>query len=811
MLQNYIRVALRNFFRNRLYTLVNMSGLALGITASLVIFLLVQYEYSFNRFHPGEDRIFRVVESESNAGDRRQGPGYPLPLIGAIEKEVTGIEAMAPMILGEEPVGSKDRQGIIFTNTDYFRLTPYTWLAGSPKTALSAANQVVLTAGRAAGLFPGVAPQAIIGRTLTYYDSIPMTVTGVVAGLDKPTDFEFQEFLSLSSMSDARLAEHFPLQAWGARSSDYELLLRLENGTAAATVRQQLQQLLHKYAPALNEGSSTFQFALEPLREIHLSNEYGSFSARKAHRDGLMGLMLLGGVLLTLACINFVNLTTAQATQRAREIGIRKTMGGSRPQLIVQFLCETLLLTTFAAAVGLLLTPLTLKVFAPFLPPGLPAASANRPMLIVFLVSLVTGVGFLSGFYPALVLSAFDPVKVLKGQSAMASGHTRRALLRKVLSVAQFVFAQLFLLFTLAASWQTRRLLHEDPGFRKEAVLSISLPAKSDSLKQLRLLLPGRFSRIPGVEAVSLAAEPPASNQFSGAVLTFMDGRKIVGTSVRLKFADTGYLRVYHIPLLAGRNVTPSDTMREVVINAAYARRLGFTRPADAVNQLLYLGTPGQLQGRLTVVGVMGDFHPDFTMQKVGAVALTAAASQCTIVHVALAPLSADGKSWAATIGKLEKGFHELYPGTDFQYVFLGKTMAAAYSGLQNLSYLLSWVTGVSIFISCLGMLGLVMFTTAQRTKEIGVRKVLGARVGQIVLLLSKDYIRMVVLATVIASGIAGTAIYAWLQNFSDRGLPPFWLFPLAALGMIGLTLAILSAQTVRAAGANPAESLRTE
>jgi hypothetical protein len=282
-------------------------------------------------------------------------------------------------------------------------------------------------------------------------------------------------------------------------------------------------------------------------------------------------------------------------------------------------------------------------------------------------------------------------------------------------------------------------------------------------------------------------------------------------TPVRLKFADTNYLRLYRIPLLAGRNVTASDTMREAVINATYARMLGFARPADALNQFLIVGTPAQAQGRLTIVGVMGDFHTDFLLQKMGAVVLTAAAKECTIIHVALAPLSADGSSWGSTISQLEKGFHELYPGADFQYAFLDQTMAAAYSGLQNLSHLLGWITGVSIFISCLGMLGLVIYTTAQRTKEIGVRKVLGARVGQIVLLLSRDYIRMVTLATVIATGAAGTLIYIWLQNFSDRGLPPLWLFPLAGLGMIGLTLGILSVQTVRAAGANPAESLRSE
>jgi hypothetical protein len=310
---------------------------------------------------------------------------------------------------------------------------------------------------------------------------------------------------------------------------------------------------------------------------------------------------------------------------------------------------------------------------------------------------------------------------------------------------------------------------------------------------------------------VSIAAEPPGSAHFSAAVLTFVDGRKSVTASVRLKFADSNYLRLYRIPLLAGRNVEASDTMRELVINANYARRLGFARPADAINQLVYLGTPGQLQGRLTIVGVMGDFHTDFQLQKVGPVALAASAKDCNTAHVALAPLAADGNNWAASIHQLEKEFHQLYPGAAFQYAFLDQTMAVAYSGMENLAHLLKWATAVSIFISCLGMLGLVMYTTAQRTKEIGVRKVMGARVGQIVLLLSKDYVRMVVLATVIATSVAAMLVYAWLRNFTDRGVPPVWLFVSAAFGMIGLTLGILSWQTIRAAGANPVDSLRTE
>ncbi|GGA84175.1 ABC transporter permease [Puia dinghuensis] len=812
MLPNYFLVALRNLFRNKLFTLVNISGLSLGISAALVIFLVVHYETSFDQFHPEGDHIFRVVIDESIAGDEHRGPGTPLPMIGAMEKEVTGIRRIVPMILYDGQTQAKDDGQAIFTNSAYFELTPYTWLAGSPGTALAATNQVVLTASRARRYFPNLSPEAVIGRTVTYYDSIPLTVAGVVADLDENTDFVFQEFLSLPTLNDARLAGHFPLQQWGTHSNDYELLLRLEPGYPADAVTRQMQQLLAKYAPDMNKGHRKMQFALEPLPDIHLNDQFGSFySVRHPHREALVGLQLLGAVLLVLACINFINLTTAQASQRAREIGIRKTMGGSRPQLIGQFLCETLVITAVSAGVALLLVPLVLQLFAPFLPPGLHLGLKDQPVLIVFLIVLVIAVGLLAGFYPAIILSAFDPVRVLKGQSAVASGQTRKAILRRILSITQFVVAQLFLLITLSVAWQINRLLHENPGFRKEAILSITLPAKNDSVRQQRYLFSGRISRIPGVEGVSLSAEPPCSHNFSAAAVTYTDGRKEVQASVQLKFADTSYLRLYKIPLLAGRNVTESDTMREFVINASYAQLLGFARPQDALNKMLYLGTPGAQTSHVTIVGVMQDFHTNFLMQKVGPVALTAAAKQCYTEHVALEPLSADGSSWRTSIRQIEKAYQQLYPGVDFQYAFLDESIAAAYKGLEDLAQLLKWVTGICIFISCLGMLGLVIYTTAQRTKEIGVRKVLGASVAQVVLLLSGGFVRMVVLATVIATSVAGIVIHVWLQRFSDRGLPPIWLFLVAALGMFGLTFLILSLQTVRAARANPADSLRTE
>lgn len=826
MFRNYLTIAMRNLRKHWMHSFINVSGLSLGICAALIIFLIVQFELGFDRSHPDAANTYRVVVKENRGGDRHSGAGIALPLIGAVRRELTGIRAVVPMILCKDnmqvavPAGKgsdaksyvfRDQKGIILTDGGYFDLTPYSWLAGSPRTALSEADAVVLTASRAAVYFPTLPPAEMIGRTIVCYDSVRLTVTGIVVDLKENTDFVFKEFISMPTASNNRIAGLFPLQQWGVRSSTYELFLRLDTDYTPARIERQLQQVLQKYDPADNQGSISLQLRLEPISELHLSNEYASFeSARPVNKGALMGFLLLAGVLLTLACMNFINLTTARASQRAREIGIRKTLGGSRRQLIVQFLCETFLITALAAMLSLLLIPLVLTFFAPFVPPGLHIGWEVRPAVALFLILLVVVVGFLSGFYPAIVLSAFRPTAVLKGQSVVQFGQTRKSLLRRILSISQFAIAQLFLIITLGVGWQIDNLLKGDEVTRNQAILFFDVTGNTDSARRISTLLAGELNHIAGIGKVSLSAEPPTSNLFSAGIFTYNDGHRDIEANVQLKFTDTNYLGLYGISLLAGRNVVPSDTMHELVINETYARLLGFARLSDALNKYITGGPPGGTS-KYIVVGVMRNFQTHFLLQKPSPVALSAAARECHTLHVAFRPQPAEGGGWRAGILQIEKAYRKLYPDADLKYQFFDESIATAYKGLENLDLLLKWATSVSIFISCLGMFGLVLYTTGQRVKEIGVRKVLGASSHQMVLLLSKDFMRPVLIASVIASSLGGIVMHLWLQGFSDRSLPPLWLFPAATIGMIGLALLILSVQTFRAATANPVEALRTE
>ncbi|HEY4208472.1 MAG TPA: ABC transporter permease [Puia sp.] len=827
MIKSYLVAAVRNMIRNKVFTIINISGLSLGLSAALIIFLIVRNETSFDKFHPDGANIYRVVVREQREGDLHAGSGIPLPLIGAVKREVPGVTATVPMILCDDqvqvgipgegsmaskPVVFREQSGIIFTDSGYFGLTPYNWLAGSSQGSLSEPDKVVLTASRAAAYFPNLTPAEAIGRTVILYDSVPLTVTGIVADLTANTDFVFKAFVSMPTLSDSRLAGVFPLNEWGARDSNYELFLRLNKGYAPVRIERQLQQILMRNAPVFNQGAVSTQLLLEPLSELHLSDEYGSFySVRHGNKGALVGFLVLAGILLALACTNFINLTTARASERAREIGIRKTFGGSRRQLIIQFLVEALMITTCAAILSLLLIPFVLTFFRPFVPPGLSIKNELVAIIVIFLIPLVIVVAFLSGLYPAFVLSAFRPVLVLKGQSTLDSGHTQKSLLRRIFSISQFSIAQLFLIVTLGVGWQIGNMLKGDKGLREQAILFFNVPGNTDSLRRTNALLAAELRRNADIESVSLSAEPPTSNQFSAGIFTYHDGHKYVEANVQLKFVDTNYLRLYGISLLAGRNAEPGDTMREFVINETYARMMGFAHPADALNRYITAGPAGQGTANYLVVGVVRDFNTHFLLQKPSPVALTTAAKECHTLHVAFWPQTANGAGLDQGVLHVIKAFRKFYPDTDLKYQFFDESIASAYKNLKNLNLLLKWATGVSIFVSCLGMFGLVLFTTAQRMKEIGVRKVLGATSGQIVTLLSKDFMRPVWIATVIASSLGGTAIHFWLRNISDRSLPPLWLFPMAALTMIGLALVILCLQTVKAAGADPVKTLRSE
>ncbi len=814
MFKTYLTIAYRNFFRNKIFSLINVLGLSIGIASALVIFLIVHYDFSFDKFEKDSNRIYRVVTVMTFSGTPMHFSGVAAPLAGAVNKEVSGVEETIgfhrfhgdPKVNIDrkesgKPFHLNHQKDIVFADRTYFNMIPYQWLAGSPDISLKEPFKVVLTDARAKTYFPSIPYSEMIGKQVIYDDSIVATVSGIVKSLTANTDFIFKEFISQSTIPSSGLKTHYNWTEWGFINSATQLYVKLKPGVSVGNVEAQLQSILKKNDNQPKGTNTTTIFKLQPFDDIHFNSDYNVYSDRTAHKPTLYGLLAVASFLLLLGCINFINLTTAQASQRAKEIGVRKTMGSSRGELMTQFLTETFFITLISMIISILITPLLLKVFADFIPKDLHFNLLQQPVLIGFLLLITVLVTLLAGFYPALILSKFKPILVLKNQAHSGTTNSRKAWLRKGLTLSQFLIAQFFCMATIITVKQINFMVNKDMGFKKDAIISVYTPFFRDRPDHRRFLLEEDIKKLPGVEKVSLGNDAPAADGWSANNMKFIDGKKEIQTDVRMKFGDTNYLNLFHIHILAGRNVVPSDTAREYLINESYLHVLGFHNPTDILNKQV---------GGMPIVGVISDFNQESLHTSIVPLAFTAESNLSFQIHVALRPQQSAG-SWKTTIAAIQKSFKGYFPEEDFNYDFVDENIAKFYKSEQDISHLLQWSTGLAIFISCMGLLGLVMYTTNLRIKEIGIRKVLGASISNIVTILSKDFIRLVLLASLIAIPLSWWAMNKWLENFAYKTSINWWLFALSTLFMMIIALITLSIQTIRAASSNPVESLRSE
>ncbi|PWU03655.1 MAG: cell division protein FtsX [Bacteroidetes bacterium] len=814
MLKNYFRVALRNFWRNKVFSAINILGLAIGISSALVIYLIVQYDLSFDKFHKDGDRIYRVVTDIKFAGEPFYNSGVTDPFAVAARKEISGIELCSNFYTADDikvviPNSTSEKQGIFrkqknvtYADEYYFKLFPfYKWIAGNTQDPLKAPYQTVITESRARTYFPGLDPKAVIGKQIIYDDSLKTSVSAVIRDPEEITDFTFREFISMATMD----ANHMHNEEWGSVTSSNQFFVKLAPNQSIAKLNSELSALLKKNNK--NEQTSSTNYMIEqlqPLSDIHFNDHYDNFGQRLAQKNTLWGLSLVAGFLLLLGCINFINLTTAQASQRAKEIGVRKTMGSTQKQLVFQFLSETLFTTLIAAFVSAIITPWLLQIFSDFIPAGLHFDLLNQPQLILFMIALVLVVTLLSGFYPAMILSGFRPVLVLKNQAFGGTAKTRRTWIRKTLTVSQFVIAQFLIMATLAVTKQIHFTLSKDLGFKKDAIITMRIPWNNRKPDPNRDVLLNEINKMPEVQLASLA-EPPASTNTSSRTIKYKDGKKEIETDVQLKYGDTNYLSLYRLKLLAGRNIQESDSEREYIINETYAKILGFNNPEDAIGKMV-----GE-DKKIPIVGVVSNFHQSSLHTPIKPLAICSAKNNTYSISVALKSSNGDSKNWQNAFAKMGVVYKRLYPEEDFKYDFFDESIAKFYKSEQDISRLLKWATGLAIFISCLGLLGLVIYTTNLRMKEISVRKVLGASVRNLITLLSTDFIRLVIISFFVATPIAWWSMNKWLQNYAYRTELSWWLFPLSGFIIILIALLTLSIQTFRAAVANPTKALRSE
>lgn len=816
MFKSYFKLAYRNIVRDKAYSILNVAGLAIGIAASLVIYLIIDYHFSFDKFHKDGNRIYRVVTDMTFSGIDFTTSGVPPVLYGTVQKEVAGVNQSAyffafhPTVKvpgGDNPAIFKNESNIVFTDPNYFALFQHQWLAGAPDV-LKDPFKVALSESVARKYFPAIPLSSIIGRQVIYNDTLPFTVGGIVADWDKNSDLTFNQFASFATMKATGLKNRFGIDSWMSTDAASQLFVKLAPNTTTANILGQFKRMMNKYSPENNKNGNKAQWNLEPLNSLHFNSTYGNYGMPMANMAALEGLSAVALFLLLLGCINFINLTTAQAAQRSKEIGIRKTMGSSKKQIMLQFLIEAFLITLIATLCSVFFAPWILKLFADFIPEGVHFNLFQRPQIALFLVVITGAVTLLSGFYPALIMSGFKPIQALRNQTNANTGKSRKAWLRKSLTVSQFVIAQAFVMITILVGKQIHFVFTKDLGFRKEAILSFIVPPASRGNSGAKLaLLQSQLQAVSQVSLVSIGGAPPSSGDNTMVdLIAFTNGRKNVQANVEIKIGDTNYLRLYGIPLLAGRNVIPGDSIKEFVINETYLHSLGFQSPGDIIGKKLHAN-----YGEITIVGVMADFYPHSLHGAIQPLAFTCDYRQSNYAHVALKPQVPRGDGWRNAIAAMEKKYKQLYPKEEFNYAFFDESIAKFYKDDQSLSKLLNWAALFSIIISCLGLLGLVIYNTNQRVKEIGIRKVLGSSITQVVLLISKDFLQLVVVAFIIAVPVAWLYMQQWLQSFAYRTVVSWWIFGVSGIGMVLLAMAVLSAHVIKAASANPIKNLHTE
>jgi putative ABC transport system permease protein len=816
MFKNYFKVAFRNLVRNKVFGAISMLGLAIGISACLLIYIVIHFELSYENFHPDKNRIYRVVTQIKNAASKINSIStVPDPAAKVIRLSISGLESVAMFHSYKTKVaipegdkilrrffptaGAEDFSPVILTEPQYFEIFKYQWLDGNPATALSEPFRVVLTENEARKYFGKIPINQIMGKSIIYNDSLVLKVTGIVKDWGQNTDFRFMDFISYNTIHLSFLKNQGNWDNWGGWNTNTQVFVRLADQSSPGTVNPQFSSIVKTYLHA--EPGEQVQFLLQPLKNIHFNADFNDEYSRKAHLPTLYGLMAIAAFILIIAAINFINLSTAQSIQRAKEIGIRKVLGSSRKTIMVQFFCEIFMLTLLAVGLSVLAMKPVIYLFHDLLPPGINLSIYNSSA-VIFLLLLTVVTSLLAGFYPAKILSSYLPVISLKGEGSRQVTHG--GYLRRVLIVFQFTVSLVFIIVTLVIGNQIRFMLNQNMGFDKEAIINVNTD-ENYAISQIGVLA-NRIKGLTGVRLVSRNEGAPADVSHNGTRIS----HDKVDLDTEVLGADENYIPLYQLKIIAGRNLLPSDTIRELVINSTCAKGLGFNHPEEALGKLMEFGFGnGPVDVKRPIVGVVADFHSRSLHDPIKPVTITTGYGRTIAIKLSAQQLHP--QEFQATMAQIEKVWKSVYPNDPFEYRILDDQIAKFYDSYRKTNQIMNTAMVVAIFISCMGLFGLAAFTAAQRRKEIGVRKVLGASVRGIVALLSKDFLKLVLLSIVLASPIAWYFMHNWLNDFAYRINLSWWIFLLAGAWASLIALLTVSFQAIKAAIANPVKSLRTE
>ena len=808
MFFNNLKIAFRSLRKNRIYALINLFGLTIGIAASLLIFRMVNYELSFNKDFENYDRIYRVVAKQNKNIDDGKSVCTPIPAMDAMESTVSQFDAFSrikelwatitiPNPTGGAPLKKfalEGQQTALFTSSEFFKVFNFQWLGGDPSTALTEPGTIVLTKSWAEKCFDSY--EVAMNNVVMLDNLIPVTVKGVIDDLPSNIDFTFPFLVSYETLK-ANKELFFYGESWGSCSSNDQVFVTLTDNSQEAAANE-LLATVGKEEYTDESGIQKRTHYLQPLSELHFDEDLGHSGSHLISKTRLKVLGFIGILILLMACFNFINLATAQSMLRAKEVGVRKTLGSRKGQLIWQFMSETGLIVLFAVIIGANLALLTSPLLKHIsdVPDALPFLS--NPNVILFLSITTLVVTLLAGLYPAIRLASFKPVKALNKQ--VSKGKVGGAYLNKSLVVLQFTIAQALIVGAIITINQLDYIRSQDLGFDENLVYSFSFNSDSTTIAR-QTALRQNLLKVPGVESVSFNSDQPLSGNTWNSNFKFGSRAKDEEWNISMKFCDANYQETYGIRMLAGEWYVPSDTMRHAVINKTATERLGLKTPQDAIGQTIGMG-----RRKMKIVGVTDDFHTHSFRTEHQPLMMTTRKEYYWEAGIKIRPNNIN-----TTVAGITNAFDQVLPEQVFQGRFLDESIARFYMSDNRLSATCKGFGLLAILISCLGLFGLATHAAAQRIKEIGIRKVLGASIPNIIGLLSKDFLKLVLIALVIAAPLAYYFMDSWLDNFVYRINIQWWVFVVAGVMAVIIAFLTVSWQAVRAAIANPIKSLRNE
>jgi putative ABC transport system permease protein len=816
MYKNYWLVAIRNMGRSKVFSAINILGLAIGMTCCFLILLFVRDEFSYDRFHQKADRIYRITYLPKFAGVTQALPVLSVAASPLLKNYFPEIESSARLFQRTATIqlgtAKFDEQRFFFADPALLNIFTFHFLQGNPATALTNTFSVVLSAKTAEKYFGN---EPALGKTFRLDGQYPLVVSGVVEDFPDNSHIHPELMANYETMFATiteAARENLPSNWIISHSLTYVLLKPRQQ---PAPVDARFPAFLQKYAPP--EFSGGIEYKLQPLTSIHLHSDLGLEIEPVGNILYVYLFLGIAFITLLIAGINFVNLSTARSLRRAKEVGMRKVLGAEKKQLVGQFLGESLLLSFGAFLLSIMLVIVLLPLFNDLTQKTFTIAGVfSDGLLLSSFIVIFLLAGLLAGLYPAFFLSGFDAVTTLKRD--FTGGNNRGGILHRALLVFQFTASVALTIATLVVFRQLDFIRSTDLGFKKDHVLVVSVKSTdlnsifdspNDTLYQRLQSFRQAILRNPQVRAVTLSNVQPGQSGVSRDVIPEGFSQKDNLFAMDMK-VDEHFIPAYGMQLAAGRNFSESfgmDRLSGMIINETAVKRYHWKSPAEAIGKTIVLtGAHHSIVKRATVIGVVKDFHTESLFQPIDVLLMDMDPGQLSTFSITISP-----DNTKATVAFLQSNFNHFFPDKNFNYDFLDRQLDGQYAKQQQLGKIIGDFSTLAVFISCLGLFGLIALAAQQRTREIGIRKVLGASVPGIIMLVSKDFLKLIVVAIAIAIPISWFVMHQWLNSFSYRTTLSWWIFFLAGAASIGIAFITVSLQAIKAALADPIKNLRSE